>query len=171
METQTVQKEVLDHIRENKEFDTIRWDKQNVTVLSRIRIRWSWTVNIVIEGTSRDSSQHMTRHAVVAARPTTWRRQYVDWWRYSSQITGYQRVKSVHEDQQDEEPYPQEWEQNDRSFDSVNIKYHNFDNVKSVIFTKLESSTSQKRVHIKCKIDIRSNGNLVPFKIFRILFP
>ena len=42
---------------------------------------------------------------------------------------------AVHEMQQDEELYRMEWESNDR-FDSVNIGYLNFDNVKSVVFTK-----------------------------------
>ena len=51
----------------------------------------------------------------------------------------------VHEVQQDEKPSPLEQEQNDRCFDPINIKYLNFDNVKSVIFTKLELSTSQER--------------------------
>ena len=38
-----------------------------------------------------------------------------------------------------------EWQ----NFDLVNIKYVKFDNVKSLIFTKLESSSSQKG-HAKC---------------------
>ena len=42
---------------------------------------------------------------------------------------------SVHEVKQDKESCPVEQEQNDRSLDSVNIKYHNFCNVKLVIFT------------------------------------
>ena len=63
-----------------------------------------------------------------------------------------------------------EWESNDRTFDSVNIRYLNFDNVKSVIFTKLESNTSQKGNNITCKVDTESDNNLMPFKVFKILF-
>ena len=48
--------------------------------------------------------------------------------------------------QQNEEPSPKEPENSDRSSDFVNIKYLNFDNMKSVIFTQLESSTRQKKV-------------------------
>ena len=43
--------------------------------------------------------------------------------------------------------------------------------MKFVIFTKLASSTSYKRVHITYKIDTRTKSNLKPFKIFRMLFP
>ena len=46
-----------------------------------------------------------------------------------------------------------------------------FNYVKSVISAKLESSTSQKGVYITYNIDTVSNGNLMSFKIFRILFP
>ena len=38
---------------------------------------------------------------------------------------------------QDKEPHPLEKEQHERSFDSVNIKYLKFDNVKSIVSTKL----------------------------------
>ena len=44
-----------------------------------------------------------------------------------------------------------EWENNERSFNSVNIRYILVDNVKSVIFTELESSNSQKRAFITYK--------------------
>ena len=53
----------------------------------------------------------------------------------------------------------------------MHIRYFNFNNVKSVIFTKLELSTSQKRAQIAYKIDTGSNSNLVPFKVSKILFP
>ena len=67
--------------------------------------------------------------------------------------------------------HPPEQEQYDKNFDLVNIKYLKFDNVKSVIFTKLESSTSQKQVHLAYMIDSGSNSNLKPFKICRTVFP
>ena len=53
----------------------------------------------------------------------------------------------------------------------LNTRDLNFDNVKSVIFTKLESSTSQKQAHVMFKRDMGSNGNLMPFKVFKIPFP
>ena len=61
---------------------------------------------------------------------------------------------SQHEVRQDEGPHPLQQESHARSFDSVNFKYVKFDNVTSIIFTKLESSISQsqKRVHIKYEI-------------------
>ena len=55
-------------------------------------------------------------------------------------------------------------------FNSVNYKYFNFDKAKSVIFTKLESSTKQKRAWIVYKIDTGSNGKLMSFWVFKIIF-
>ena len=40
-----------------------------------------------------------------------------------------------------------------------------------LIFTKLESSTSQKRANIAYKIDTGSYRNLMLFRVFRMLFP
>ena len=48
------------------------------------------------------------------------------------------------------------------------LKFHS---MKSVIFTKLESSTNQKRAEIAYKIDTGSDENIMPFRFFRILFP
>ena len=78
--------------------------------------------------------------------------------------------RSVYEVQQHEEPCQTERGNNYRSFDLVNISYCNFDSVKLVIFTKLEASTSQSRAHLKYIIYTRSNDNLVPYNVFRILF-
>ena len=50
--------------------------------------------------------------------------------------------KAVHEVQQDEEPYTRECKDSGRKSDLVNIRYLNVHIVKSVIFTKLELSTS-----------------------------
>ena len=54
----------------------------------------------------------------------------------------------VHEVRQGEESYPLEQEQYERSFNSVNMKYLKFNNVHSILFTKLESNNMQKMVHI-----------------------
>ena len=64
-----------------------------------------------------------------------------------------------------------EQKQHDGSFDLVQKKYLNLYNVKSVIFTKLELSTSRKRAQIAYNIDTGSDGNLMTVKVFRILFP
>ena len=45
-----------------------------------------------------------------------------------------------------------------------------FHSVKSVIFTKLDSCTSQNRVAIAYKIDTGSDWNLMPFQICKMLF-
>ena len=59
----------------------------------------------------------------------------------------------------------------DRSFDAVQIKYTNLDRVKSIIFTKLESSTSQRQSHIVNNVDTGANGNLIPLMLFKSLCP
>ena len=71
---------------------------------------------------------------------------------------------------QDEESQPVEQKQ-DRSFDLVKIKYLKFDIVKCVIFTKVELNTGQERECTTFKIDSGSDSNLMPFRIFRTLFP
>ena len=53
--------------------------------------------------------------------------------------------RSIHDIRQDQEAQPVQSELCDRRFDLVKIKYHKFDSVKFMIFTKLESGTSQKR--------------------------
>ena len=58
--------------------------------------------------------------------------------------------KVFSEVRQDEEP---QLMIQDRSFDSIKLKYLNFDSIKYVMFTKLESSTSQKRTCMTYKID------------------
>ena len=60
-------------------------------------------------------------------------------------------------------------EKQDRCFDVVGIKYINLDNVKSIIFTKLEPGTNQRRTQVIHKIDSGVNANLIPFKIFESL--
>ena len=50
----------------------------------------------------------------------------------------------MHEVGQDEEAYLLVEEQYDRSFDSVNMKYLKFDNMKCIIITVLVSGTGQK---------------------------
>ena len=69
------------------------------------------------------------------------------------------------------ETIPQAPEDQDWSFDVVRITYVSLNSIKSVLFTKLESSTSQRQTKITYKIDSRAEGNLMPFKIFKRLFP
>ena len=49
----------------------------------------------------------------------------------------------IHNVSQDENPSVEEPDEQDRSFDAARAKYINLNSVKSVIFTKLESSTNQ----------------------------
>ena len=60
-------------------------------------------------------------------------------------------------------------EEQDRSFDVVRGKNINLGSVKSIIFTKLESSMSQRRAYIVYKVDTGANGNLMLLKMFKSL--
>ena len=77
----------------------------------------------------------------------------------------------IHDVRQDDESQLMKQNQQDKSFGSVKIKYLNFSNIKSVISTKLESNNGQKRACITYKIDSGADGNLMPFKNFKSLFP
>ena len=61
-------------------------------------------------------------------------------------------------------------DQYDRHFDLVKLKYLNFENIKSVIITKFESSTSQRRACMTYKSDSQADGNLMPLKTFKHCF-
>ena len=50
-----------------------------------------------------------------------------------------------------------------RSSDSVSMKYLMFHSVKSVVFTKLELTTNQKKAKLGYKIDTGSDGDSMPF--------
>ena len=58
-----------------------------------------------------------------------------------------------------------------RSFDTVRVKYINPASIKMIIFTKLESSTTQRQTCIVYKVDTRANGNLIQLNIFQTIFP
>ena len=61
-------------------------------------------------------------------------------------------------------------EDHNQSFDVARIKYINLDSIKWLLFTQLESSTSQRQTNITYKIYSRADGNLMPFKIFKSIF-
>ena len=84
--------------------------------------------------------------------------------RYSQKVA---RNKAVHEIKCEEEPYTGEHRDDSRDIVSVNIKYLNCNRITSVIFTK--SETSKAKNGIMYKIDIRSDGNIMPFRVFKTL--
>ena len=59
----------------------------------------------------------------------------------------------------------------DRNSDAVGVKYINLNSVKFVIFTQLESTTSQRQTCIVYKVDTGAKGNLILLNIFKNLFP
>ena len=62
-------------------------------------------------------------------------------------------------------------EDHDQSFDVIRAKYINLSSIRSVLFTELESNTSQRQTKITYKINSGADENLMPFKIFKCLFP
>ena len=107
----------------------------------RSRIGWK-IVSIVEQDNPRDSTLPTARQAGPAERPpyfkvvcrSVWKQQ---WDHGPPRSAG--PIPNIKKDDGS-----QLTDQYDRSFDSVKIKYLNFDNVKSIIFTILKPSTSQK---------------------------
>ena len=64
-----------------------------------------------------------------------------------------------------------ELDEQDRSFDVVRVKYINLSSINSIILTMFKSSMGQKQTQIVYKIKTGANGNVMPFKIFKNLFP
>ena len=62
------------------------------------------------------------------------------------------------------------WERNN-NFHSVSMKFMTFQIMKSVIFTKLGLHTCQKKNKNCIQRDTVGDGNSLPFRVFRILFP
>ena len=124
---------------------------------------------MLLNRTSRDSALPRARLLGNAERATHLKGECRSVQRQHQEWRPARSVQSIHDIRQDGESQPVEQDQHDRSFDAV--KYLNYDSIKSIIFTKLESSTSQERVHITYKMDSRSDCNLMPFKIFKTVFP
>ena len=110
----------------------------------------------------------MTKHTAEGGTWTTSRQLCRSRQRQKKGQRSLQRNNTVHEVQQ-EEPYFEEHQ--DRNCDVINVRYLNFDNLKSVILTTLEFTTSQKGAQIMYKIDTGSKDNLMPLKVFKIFFP
>ena len=50
------------------------------------------------------------------------------------------------------------------------MKSLNFNSIQSVIITKLETHSRQDKANIKYQINTHSDGNLVPFNVFKYHF-
>ena len=60
---------------------------------------------------------------------------------------------------------------NKSSIDSVNINAIHFNNNCSVITAKLQTSAGINNVIVPYKVDTGNNGNIMPFHMFKELFP
>ena len=81
------------------------------------------------------------------------------WWQHKDWHEG----KMIHDAGQEDDLHV--------SFYVVRVKYINLDSVKSLIFTKLESSMSQIQTCKVYRIGIGADSNLMPLKIFKSLLP
>ena len=61
-------------------------------------------------------------------------------------------------------------EEHDWSFDAVRIKYINLDNIKSVLFTELQSSTSQRQTKTTYRMNSGMDSSLIPSKYSNLYF-
>ena len=71
---------------------------------------------------------------------------------------------------QQEEPYTWEDRGSSRNFVLLYMKY-NFHSGRSIMFTNLRVEYKPKRNQTTYKVDTRINGNLMPFRMSKILFP
>ena len=58
-----------------------------------------------------------------------------------------------------------------KQVDTVNITSFSFNSIRSVIIQKLKASSIQNSTNIPQKEDTGSYGNLMPYSIFKSLFP
>ena len=59
----------------------------------------------------------------------------------------------------------------DLSFDTVRVEYINLNSIKSILFTKLESSTSKRPSKMTYNITSWANSNCIQFNIVKCIFP
>ena len=79
--------------------------------------------------------------------------------------------ETIHNTDQNDDLSVDKQDKQVRSFDAVRVKYINMDSIKSVIFTKLESTTRQRLTNTVYKVYTGANGNLMPLQILKNLFP
>ena len=96
--------------------------------------------SIVAQGTHPGSTLYMKRSVEIAARKTTSGGMQV-----IAETTGELWHKMLNEVHQEGKTIPQVPEDQDQSIDMIRLKYIYLESVKSVLFTKLESRTSQRQ--------------------------
>ena len=103
----------------------------------------------------QDCTLHMVKKFRACAKPNHFNVVY----KSTHEKQPDQQVRrAVHEISQEDRSHIGKEGEQDRSFDAVRVKYINLDSMKSVIFTKLEPSTSQRRTQITYKIDSQTDG-------------
>ena len=144
MEAQKAHKKALDNIIEDRDFDSNGQHTQRCDSMGYKKQKW-------VENCEYCWMGHLKRQCLAhgktcgGCRKANYLKTVCRFMKRQQQDQKPARInRSIHDVRQDEEPKPVEQDQGNRSFDSVKIKYLKFDNVKSIIFTKLESSTSQE---------------------------
>ena len=104
------------------------------------------------QGIHGDSALHMSKRCgefgnTTISRHNHFKAECTSVWRQQMNWRLLESCRSIHAVRQDDKPQPIQQNQ-DRNLDSVNLKYPNFDNVKSAIITKLRVyCESKKGVH------------------------
>ena len=83
-----------------------------------------------------------------------------------SRDTDREKCRTIHNMCQDAE----DREVSTKYFDRVRSKTFNFYSVRSVIITKLRLRNNKNILMCKCKINTGSDSNLMPIKMFKVLF-
>ena len=147
VEVQRTQKAVLENIRDTKDFNLIRSDRQRPDQNSQQRhiVKQKIIENYRYSGMTHPQKQCLANGKICSRYGTVNHYKVVCRSIQKQSQKSPERNRAVYEVQHDEEPYM--WKQRDssRDFDLVNIRYLNFASISSVIFTKLGLSTSQKR--------------------------
>ena len=91
LDVHRVQREVLNHIREDHEFDSFRWNEYGSDNARQNMSGGITNSKYCGTGYPRDSVQHMAKCLAVVAKPTN-SRQYAHQCRVSSKATSYVRV-------------------------------------------------------------------------------
>ena len=73
--------------------------------------------------------------------------------------------------QRDEEYWKESENETDKQIDTVKVRSLKFDDIRSVMVSKLDIKSRQKINKIVHKMNTSSNGNLMPLNNFKVLFP
>ena len=167
VEVQRAQKSALTDIKEAKDFDAVRQNiqKKGNTVLkickkeTNAKIVAQGIPSVVPTYGKKCSRGRKQSHFKAVCKPVWWQQQ------------DKHGRKMIHDISHEDNLNVGESSKLDRSFAMSRVKYINLGSKKSMIFSKLESTTGQRQIHVVYRAGTGANGNLMPLNIFKTLFP